>query len=271
MNLRIAATAALFVLVGGAPAPARAWGPRGHRLVAEIAWRHLTPEAKKRVRELLRQGETLSTISTWPDEIRAERKWTSRWHYVNIPREAKAFDRARDCPTRPEGDCVVAAIERVESTLQDPRAPREDRREALSFLVHLVGDLHQPLHSTDDRDRGGNDRKVSWFGRPTNLHRVWDDHVLEDQEELRRHCRATGEAQRKRASARPDLRPGALEAWAMESHAAGWQHAYALPPSGELACPYFLQASRVVEAQLGKAGERLAAMIERDLAVAARR
>lgn len=176
---------------------AGAWSTLGHRLVGAIAERHLTPRTEAQVRWLL-QGEpdpTLAGVAYWADALRAndpERfKATSRWHYINAQGGGCDFDLVRDCP---DGDCVVAQIAKQRAILADAAQPRAARRDALKFLVHLVGDVHQPMHAGDHPDAGGNGYQVSLatalepepYARDkyvdgvmgTNLHAVWDYYVL---------------------------------------------------------------------------------------------
>lgn len=135
---------ALMLLV---PAACHAWGGEGHQLVALIAEDHLTPQAKAAVKELL-DGAQISDaeVASWADQIRRERRETAPWHYVNIPHDAQGFDRQRDGR---DGDNIIDALERQAKILPDKSAPREQRQEALKWVVHLVGDLHQPLHCAE--------------------------------------------------------------------------------------------------------------------------
>ena len=116
-----------------------------------------------------------SRLPVGPDQIRRDRAATGPWHYVDIPIDKPHLDMARDCP---KGDCVIAKIEEFQKVVVDPAATPVQRKEALMFLVHFVGDMHQPLHCSDNKDKGGNDVKLDFFGRPSNLHSVWDSGLL---------------------------------------------------------------------------------------------
>lgn len=174
-----------------------AWGALGHRMVGELAERHLDPKAKAEVARLL-AGEpdpTLAGVANWADDLRStdpERfKATSRWHYINAQGGGCGFDEARDCP---DGNCVVSAIERQRAILGDRSQPLAARRDALKFIVHFVGDAHQPMHAGDRDDAGGNRFQVSLrtpiepeaYARKdyvdgvmgTNLHSIWDYYLL---------------------------------------------------------------------------------------------
>jgi nuclease S1 len=174
-----------------------AWGGQGHRLVGLIAAARLTPIAKQNVAWLLDQ-QTLADVASWADSITGEQVQTSYWHYLNIPPDAKGYDRDRDCPrqTGTEAgsrndrwrDCVVDRIAYWEERLGNPKLDRADRATALKFVVHFIGDLHQPFHALGV-GRGGNDVKVRVFGEancgndparpnPCNLHSVWDSRLI---------------------------------------------------------------------------------------------
>ena len=169
--------AVLFLLIWPA-APALAWGVEGHEVVAALASRHLTPQAAAQVRTLL-GGDPAATMiaeADWADEIRDRRPETARWHYVNIPVSATGYDARRDCRS---GDCVVAQIGRDLAVLGNPGLPRPRRAEALRFLIHLVADIHQPLHAADNNDRGGNDIHLRFRGQDTSMHHLWDMQLVQ--------------------------------------------------------------------------------------------
>jgi len=168
---------ALLCLTAAALAPtsASAWGREGHEIVAELAERKLTAEAKVELRRLLalELELTLATASTWADAHRSAT--TAPWHYVNFPRDSCRYDQARDCPG---GQCVVGAIERQTRVLGSA-ASDEERLKALKYLIHFVADVHQPLHAGYVDDKGGNTFQIQAFGRGTNLHAWWDTGLIE--------------------------------------------------------------------------------------------
>lgn len=239
----------LLLLIAG---PALPWGEKGHRVVAMIASERLSPEARRGVRDLL-GSESLVEVSTWADEIRRYRPETGPWHYINVPMEARDPDILSFCPS---GGCVVSKIDDFRSVLTNPRASSENRREALKFLVHLVGDLHQPLHVGDRNDKGGNTTQLVYFGTPTNLHRVWDTEILQRMEE--EAALASGLCR----TARSGWERGTPVDWAAESHAVAREVAYK-HLSRKVGAPYQQQAETAVRVQLAKAGVRLAAMLNR--------
>ena len=182
----------LLLLAAFIPAQMLAWGPKGHAIVADIAASRLTPVAKHNLQFLL-GADSLASVASWADSVRKERDESYGWHFVDIPKDAAGFSEERDC-FRPQDkhkdaltdhhNCVVDRIEMFQKTLGDEKASRPDRLEALKWLVHFVGDLHQPLHAIDEA-RGGNDIKLAVFGSPKcgdydcNLHWAWDTLLLE--------------------------------------------------------------------------------------------
>lgn len=176
-------TAALLVLLL-APASVFAWGTLGHRTVARIAESHLTPKARQEVAKLL-GTETLPLVSTWSDEIRsdAQYKETGPWHYVNVAAglDFPAFVAQLTATAAPAGPPTNAftALAQVRKDLKDPKKTADERLFALKFVVHLVGDVHQPLHVGHGEDRGGNSIQTNWRNRDSNLHSTWDGDLVE--------------------------------------------------------------------------------------------
>jgi hypothetical protein len=156
-----------------------AWGVEGHRIVAEIAQRHLTPTARARVEELL-GSQSLPRVSTWADEVRSNHSYDymKTWHYTSVE-DGQHYAQSEKAAT---GD-VVTAIVNAEDKLRDTSAAKNERVEALKMLVHFIGDLHQPLHVGRKDDEGGNRIRVEFFGQSMNLHHVWDSGLI-DRENL---------------------------------------------------------------------------------------
>ena len=194
---RVISIAVLLVTLWSSTGLLVAWGGQGHRLVGLIAAERLTPAAKQQVAWLL-DGQTLADVSSWADSLTSDQVQTSYWHYLNIPPDASRYDRDRDCPKQPGTasrsrndrwrDCVVDRIAYWEERLGDAKLDRADRATALKFIVHFIGDLHQPFHALGV-GRGGNDIKVRVFGEancgndpqrpsPCNLHSVWDGELI---------------------------------------------------------------------------------------------
>ena len=263
----ISALAAALTIVIALTGRALAWGTEGHRIIAEIAEQYLEPETARQIRELLaiENATTLAEVSTWADEIRGQRRETARWHFVNIPIHPPpgtpaTYDAARDCP---RGDCVVAAIDRLAGVLHEKAALPRDRLEALKFVVHFVADLHQPLHASNDNDRGGNTIAVILGGRETSLHAAWDWGILAPAVGHDERAFARRLAQAISPERAAEWRGGAAADWANESNSIARRFVYGEWPHGPGALPhdYATMALPVVNDQLEKAGVRLAAVL----------
>ena len=249
------------------PSTAYAWGYEGHQIIALIAAGELTPDAKARVADLLGGPDASSAMvrySTWADEIRPMRRETAPWHYVDIEIDSRGYDATRDCPNN---NCVVGQIERDTSILKDRSLAKPVRAEALRFLIHFVGDEAQPLHCSDNHDRGENEVRVILNGDRTNLHAVWDTAVVEalgnDPATVTKRLSATITPADKSAWSK-----GTPVSWANQSWAIAKQHIYAdLPGSGGTSAPivlppdYARQKSAIAAGQLERGGVRLAAIL----------
>lgn len=193
----------LAMALASMPTQARAWGCQGHQVVALIAEKHLTPRALAMVKEILAAGtidpklsrfckeggiDAMADAATWADDVRGARPATAPWHYVDIPRGTTRRDVEKYCD--PQEGCVTHAIRDALAVLHSTDADAQKRAEALRFLIHFVGDLHQPLHTTTNNDQGGNCVPVAFFDTPPqlrnpqtesyapNLHAVWDTNIL---------------------------------------------------------------------------------------------
>jgi hypothetical protein len=262
LNTQALAGALLACYALLAPGQALAWGAEGHRAVAIIAALHLKPHAFKAVQDLMGPSvpDEMANASVWADEIRRERRETARLHFVNIPIQSQGFDAARDCPERA---CVVAAVEDYARKAADQTQPLEQRREALAFLIHFVGDLHQPLHCADDHDHGGNEVPIQDGNHNETLHAWWDTDVV----------KMLGKREQEIADKVDPLidrrwAGGTPADWANESWVVARNVVYAhLPgPPGhgvrlELTQQYEAEGQKVAAVQLAKAGIRLAAIM----------
>ncbi|MGP1272179.1 MAG: S1/P1 nuclease [Phycisphaerales bacterium] len=260
----------LTLLIAGLIAwPAFGWGRDGHAIIAAIAWKELSPAAQASITELL-EGASLEEIASWADAVRPqdEYRWSAPLHYVNMPADASAYDHERDCP---EVGCVVSAIDRFAREVADESLPLEARREALMFLVHFVGDLHQPLHGGRAEDRGGNDIEILFYGRPTNLHRAWDSQILEAFDgspwptiEARLYASINAVD---RVAWLADYHDEDLIAtagrWAYESHKLAEVYCYGKVSTGdEVERAYVDETIAVVLTRLSQGGVRLGAVLE---------
>lgn len=277
----------LALLMLAVPAPALAWGDYAHRLTARIAAAELTPRVRAEVRRILAAGggrqatpecamRTLEEASVWPDCIRQYRErfaFSYPWHYQNID-ICKPFDAGAKCP---DGNCVTAQIPVQLKIAADRRAPAADRARALAFLVHFVGDMHQPLHIGEHDDKGGNDVSAAYGAKAPermNLHRIWDSELAERAltEPPAIAPRSITPVQR-RAWAQGDIDAWARESWEMSRTLAyprlpGRAEACAVPAGARPVVDeaYVAAASAAVRIRVGQAGVRLAMLLNRAFA-----
>ena len=147
-----------------------AWGPAGHRIVGRIAEMNLDPEVLKTIHEEF-SIKHLANVATWADQIKKRDDKPDVLHYTNIAVGQRTYDQQRDCPRK---RCVTEKIKEYADLLTNPESSFKMRKEALKFLIHLVADVHQPMHLGHEKDRGGNEIVVYFGNKRTNLHRVWD-------------------------------------------------------------------------------------------------
>jgi nuclease S1 len=263
---------AAWLFLFAVAAPALAWGPEGHSIVAEIAQRHLTPAAASQVRDILGNNASLASISSWADDYRALHIETSRWHFVDIPVEADDYDEARDCAPSSEGDCVIHALARNLRDLTSAESTPSQRQQALKFIVHFVGDVNQPLHTVKEL-QGYNQMAVCYFSSPakndcvaTNLHTVWDVGLI------RSIFYGWGgyvdylENQWIPSQDSAALSAGTPVDWALEAHKAAREIAVAgVNMNDQLGADYLAAVRPTLDRQLAVAGLRLAAMLNQAL------
>lgn len=244
-------------------APAFAWGAQGHRLVARVAETRLEPAAKAEVERLLaiEPGETLASVAPWADQVRANDpdlgRRSARWHYINMGEDGCVYDHARHCR---DGNCVIEALKAQSTRLGDRNLADAERLQALKFVVHLAGDIHQPLHAGYGHDKGGNTHQLQFNGRGTNLHSVWDSGMfyplqLNDDQFLQRLLALPAPD----GVSAPQLQRDAGQ-WAEQScHIATRPELY--PRGRKIGDSYAATWRPVAEAQVRLAGERLAALL----------
>ena len=171
----------LYFIVIGIAVLVLSWGVTGHRTVGKIAESHLTPNARAGVKDLL-GDQSLADVSTWADEVRREPsyKQTGPWHYINLPL-GLSYDAFKDRVENMLESNVYSALVEQMRLITDKTVPREKKAEALKFIVHFVGDLHQPMHISRAEDQGGNTIQLNYNGQGTNLHSLWDSKLIETQ------------------------------------------------------------------------------------------
>lgn len=273
--------ASLFEVPGGkhldstAPPETVLWGTKGHAMTAAVAMRLVTPSTAQCVQSMV---GSLSAVATWPDSAKKTPAyhWSAALHYVNTLEWACDFQPSRDCPD----GCVVSAIANYTSRLIDPQLSLTQRREALKFVAHFLGDIHQPLHLGFGVDRGGNNIKGTFFGQHTSLHGVWDDSVIdrrvaedfpqEGSAGMVAHLVQTAQ-QDTSGTTVPPCNTG-LEAcpaeWARESVGLACtegyrnRHGQVVKDGFEVLQPEYKRLLPLVEAQLIKGGVRLARLLD---------
>lgn len=242
--------------------PAYAWGPAGHRIVAMIAQQNIKPQTRTRIRQILGNNVTLVSVANYADIVRDRFPHTYNNHFVDIPKNDTTYDPQHDCEVHPEkGDCVLAALQRFRAEAMDPNETIGRRRFALKFIVHLIGDMHQPLHCSDNDDRGGNDVKVKWFGEDTNLHKVWDSKII-SHAELTEEEFVDALLTDLTTQEINGLKSGNLLSWALEAHTLARTNSYNTPADLELGDDYYDANWAVVDKQLLRGGMRLARVLD---------
>jgi S1/P1 Nuclease len=286
--------AAIALALGASmPQPALSWGDEGHEIVAQIAQAFLEPDVRAKVTGLLATdtdsltAHDIASEATWADKYRdvnrnGSREKTHQWHFVDI--EISHPDLGGACfghPPIPAGtvasdgpsqDCVVDKVEEFTAELSDPATDPEERVVALKFLLHFVGDLHQPLHASDDSDRGGNDKRVTAPGfKAGNLHHFWDTEFV-DQLGTDARSIASDLIGHISKAQQQDWSRGTPADWAQEAFQIARVDAYGQLPepnthhSYRLTDDYVSMATQDVALQLSKAGVRLALILNNALA-----
>jgi hypothetical protein len=235
------------------------WGHEGHQIIATLAQDHPDQTTLVMIQSLLGNNH-LYSIASWADDIRRERRETAPWHYVDIPLGGK-YDSRRDCAL--PDSCVVTKIDYFLKVLTDKNAPRDQRAEALKFIVHFVGDIHQPLHAVKEA-KGGNGARVRFLGNDKcgryecNLHGVWDTsmilHAGLNRQEYSQHLEALISGEKLGGS-----NAGTPEQWANDSlrlAGAAW-----VPDGSNLDEQYYQREIKVVDRQMALAGLRLARLL----------
>lgn len=237
---------------------ASAWGPKGHDVVASVAENHLSKRALKRIEAVL-DGESMVYVANWLDNAShtPEYAYTKTWHYVNVePSEGSYAESQRE----PKGD-VVTAVNAIVERLKSGELTKEEERTELMMLIHLVGDMHCPMHAGHKSDRGGNLTQVTYFGKSKKLHSVWDSEIVESA-----HRWSYTEWQKQIDRLNPKqcraIVQGTPNSWIEECVAIA-DDVYRNSATGaNLSYDYVAQYASVVEQQLLKGGLRLAALLE---------
>ena len=231
------------------------WGSTGHRTVGQIADGYLKGKSKRKIEKLL-NGQGLAMVSTFGDDIKSDKRYKEfyTWHYINMPLDMDYQNSEKN----PEGD-LVTGIEKCKSVILDENASKEDKVFYLKLLVHLIGDLHQPMHIGRKEDKGGNAVDVKWFGSNTNLHSVWDSKMI-NQFDMTYTELANNTAKISKEKVK-EIQSGTLVDWVNDTHKFSVE-VYGTATSDEnLSYEYMYQYFGITQTQLQKGGIRLAKVL----------
>lgn len=244
----------LFVVIMTITLNGMGWGATGHRVVGKIATDHLHKKVRKKLDQLL-QGKSLAEVSTWMDNIKSDDRYdhTHDWHWVTIPDGQQYSETEKN----PKGD-IIATMRRLIDELKAGNLDTKTEREHVMMLIHLVGDIHQPLHVGTGEDRGGNDVKVSWFWDDSNLHRVWDNGMIDGK--LYSYTELAEVASNQSEEAIEDWADDGILVWADESIQLR-EAVYDLPEDNRIGFEYQYKNWDTVTLRLVQAGVRLAAVL----------
>lgn len=245
------------------PSKMLAWGTTGHRVVAQIAEDNIKPSTRKKINKLL-DNLPMAYWANWPDFIKSDKtgEWdhTHIWHYVNAPGDL-SYDQFVEYIQNVPQENVYSEIPKLEKIIQDKKSTDEQKRIALIFLIHLLGDAHQPMHVGKAEDLGGNKVQLYWFNSPTNLHSIWDGKLVDFEKYS--YSEYADILNRIPKDKKQELQNGTLEDWLFESHALA-DEIYANVNDGDkLWYEYSYKYKPVTELQLQRAGLRLAATLDK--------
>lgn len=235
-----------------------AWGPKGHAVVADIASHHISKKTAKKIDAVL-GGATMVDVSSWPDQVRKDPRYahTATWHYLNVD----PGYTYKTMPKEPAGD-VYVKLNHVVDELKGGRLSAEDEKVYLMLLIHLVGDMHCPMHAGHRCDLGGNLIPVKWFGAPTNLHSIWDSKIVES---ARPWSYTEWTANLDRNLTRKQVKAiveGPIMKWVEQTLALSDDIYENTPAEGNYSYDYCFKYTPVVQQQFLHGGLRLARLLE---------
>lgn len=235
---------------------AYSWGQKGHDITCAIAEKHLTRKAQKQISAIL-DGKSIVYWSSWMDNAShtPEYKHTSTWHYKNID----ADETYETAALNEKGD-VVRAIEDQIAALKSGKLSKEESSVALRFLVHLVGDLHCPMHMGHKSDLGGNKWQVQFFGKGSNLHKIWDTEVIDSSRKWT-YTEWTDQIDRCTKSQVKEIVEGTPNSWGKQTYLISTKLYESTPIGSKLSYDYVSEWSGMLEQQLLYGGLRLAAVL----------
>lgn len=236
-----------------------AWGTTGHRVIAEIAERNLNKKAKKELKKII-GNQQLAYWANWPDFIKSDPTWkfADSWHYLNLPGNLNRLDFDKELNRSTDENLYKRALLLIEE-LKSNTLTLEEKQQKLYFLIHIIGDAHQPLHIGRADDLGGNRVKVEWFRKPTNLHSLWDSALVDfDKYSYTEYATVLdihGKVYNK------TLVTGSLEDWIFDSYTRANTIYKSTEENENLSYRYHFDFKDTVEEQLLKGGLRLAKLL----------
>ncbi|MFT3701184.1 MAG: S1/P1 nuclease [Agriterribacter sp.] len=236
-----------------------AWGVTGHRVVAEIAQRHLSNKAKKEISKLI-GIQTLASLANWADFIKSDTNWryAGKWHYVDLPGHMERDAFVSGLKALP-GENLYTQISAMEAQVKDESLSSEQRQMALKFLIHFVGDVHQPLHVARDEDQGGNKIMITWFDKQMNLHTLWDEALIDFQQwSYTEYATVLDVADKDAVS---QWQNTSMDDWFYESHVLSDKIYDLTPANSKLSYKYNYLFAQTLNDQLLKGGLRLAKIL----------
>lgn len=245
--------AVMFLVIGFNDA--HGWGPQGHRVIGYVAELNLASETRKIIDEEFNINN-LADVANWADKIRQKRKQEKPWHYANVKEGEWSYKATRDCSN---GNCVTEKIKEFATVLANIDNSLKKRNDALKYLVHFVGDVHQPLHLGNQKDRGGGKIRLSYAGKNVSLHYLWDGGLIDWEKEslleyaTRLNARMTGPEKSEWLSSN-------INEWANESRALALKYAYPFEKM-ELSKKYVSKGREILDQRMIQAGVRLAGLL----------
>lgn len=236
---------------------AHGWGPQGHRVIGYVAELNLASETKNIIVQEFNINH-LADVANWADKIRQKNEEEKPWHYTNIKEGEWTYEAARDCSN---GNCVTEKIKEFAAVLKNIENPLNKRKDALKYLVHFVGDVHQPLHLGNQKDRGGGKIRLFYSGKNVNLHYLWDGGLIDwEKESLLEYAMRLN--MRLLDSEKSEWLSSNISGWANESRYLALKYAYSIEKM-DLSKQYLSRSREILDQRMIQAGVRLAGLLNR--------
>lgn len=243
-----------------APLQSMAWGTQGHRIAGQIASSYLTPKAHAAIRAIL-GNESIAMTSNWADFIKSDPNYSYlyNWHFIDLDK-AYTYPELQSFLNQDTNTDAYTKLKFLISELKKKDLSHENKLLYLRLLIHIVEDVHQPLHTGHTDDKGGNDIKLTWFNTPTNLHTIWDSQLIDFQQLS--YTEYTAAINYTTAAQRAEWQKAPISEWLFESNQIA-EKLYSEVKSGDSISGYKYNFNHIdiVNQQLLKAGVRLAGLL----------